>query len=95
MTKTHTNTKHAKKLRKIIITKYFKKKQMSTSAKVVLTTCNMVTIITVVNTPIKLSSTHSSAARMQPLSYMFLSPVWVGKFKLVHFSAYYKYYMTV
>jgi len=49
----------------------------------------MVTVITVVKTPIKLSSTHSSAARMQPLSYIFLSPVCVGKFKLVHFSAYY------
>lgn len=56
-------------------------------------TCSMVTVITVVKTPIKLSSTHSSAARMQPLSYMFLSPVWVGKFKLVHFSAYYKHHM--
>lgn len=56
------------------------------------TTCNMVTVITVVKTPIKLFSTQSSAARMQPLSYIFLSPVCVGKFKLVHFSAYYKWH---
>lgn len=68
---------------------------MPSQARVLLTTCNIVTVITVVKTPIKLSSTHSSAARMQPLSYIFLSPVCVGKFKLVHFSAYYECHVIV